>query len=99
MRHTREEALAWRIDETVDPNLWRPPKRHANSSEMCVVVASCWNILTPLPPSWVPHQLDLRKQFAEISRKHSPEPRRVYTFLTTATVRVALFFFLLDRVI
>ncbi|KAH9979099.1 G-alpha-domain-containing protein [Lactifluus volemus] len=27
----------------------------------------------------------LRKQFAEISRKHSPEPRRVYTFLTTAT--------------
>ncbi|KAH9044210.1 G-alpha-domain-containing protein [Lactarius hengduanensis] len=26
----------------------------------------------------------LRKQFQEIARKHSPEPRRVHTFLTTA---------------
>ncbi|KAI0296518.1 G-alpha-domain-containing protein [Multifurca ochricompacta] len=26
----------------------------------------------------------LRKQFQEIARKHSPEPRRVYTYLTTA---------------
>ncbi|KAI9457117.1 G-alpha-domain-containing protein [Lactarius psammicola] len=26
----------------------------------------------------------LRKQFQEIARRHSPEPRRVYTFLTTA---------------
>lgn len=36
---------------------------------------------------------DLRKQFLEVARKNSPEPRRVYTFLTTATVRIIYFFF------
>jgi hypothetical protein len=30
---------------------------------------------------------DLRKQFQEIARKHSAEPRSVYTFMTTAIVR------------
>jgi hypothetical protein len=30
---------------------------------------------------------DLRKQFLEIARKHSPEPRTVYCFMTTAVVR------------
>ena len=30
---------------------------------------------------------DLRKQFLEIARKHSPEPRSVYSFMTTAVVR------------
>jgi len=30
---------------------------------------------------------DLRKQFLEIARKNSPEPRNVYSFMTTAIVR------------
>jgi hypothetical protein len=30
---------------------------------------------------------DLRKQFLEIARKNSPEPRTVYSFMTTAIVR------------
>src|ERR1700761_3459106 len=30
---------------------------------------------------------DLRKHFQEIARKHSPEPRHVHAFLTTAIVR------------
>ena len=30
---------------------------------------------------------DLRKHFQEIARKHSPEPRSIHTFLTTAIVR------------
>ena len=32
-------------------------------------------------------QTDLRKQFQEIARRHSPEPRQVYIFMTTAIVR------------
>jgi hypothetical protein len=30
---------------------------------------------------------DLRKQFLEIARKNSPEPRTIYSFMTTAIVR------------
>ena len=41
-------------------------------------------------------QTDLRKQFLEIARKHSPEPRTVFSFMTTAVVRsfsfIPLFF-------
>jgi hypothetical protein len=35
---------------------------------------------------------DLRKQFLKVARKHSPEPRHVYTFLTTAIVRIIFLF-------
>ena len=33
---------------------------------------------------------DLRKQFLEIARKDSPEPRVIYSFMTTAIVRAPL---------
>jgi hypothetical protein len=36
---------------------------------------------------WVALHTDLRKQFLEIARKNSPEPRTVYSFMTTAIVR------------
>lgn len=38
-----------------------------------------------------PHT-DLRKQFLEIARKNSPEPRTVYSFMTTAIVRAPFLF-------
>ena len=36
---------------------------------------------------WVALHADLRKQFLEIARKNSPEPRTVHSFMTTAIVR------------
>ncbi len=39
---------------------------------------------------------DLRKQFLDIARKNSPEPRTVYSFVTTAIVRtlpIFIFFY------
>ena len=36
--------------------------------------------------------IDLRKHFQEIARKHSPEPREVHAFLTTAIVRPVFLF-------
>jgi hypothetical protein len=36
---------------------------------------------------WVALHTDLRKQFLEIARKNSPEPRSVHSFMTTAIVR------------
>ena len=36
---------------------------------------------------WVAPHADLRKQFLEIARKNSPEPRTVHSFMTTAIVR------------
>jgi len=36
---------------------------------------------------WVALHTDLRKQYLEIARKNSPEPRTVYSFMTTAIVR------------
>jgi hypothetical protein len=43
-------------------------------------------------------QTDLRKQFLEIARGDSPEPRAVYSFMTTAIVRALpmLFFFFIN---
>jgi len=40
-------------------------------------------------------QTDLRKQFQEIARRHSPEPRQVYIFMTTAIVRNILLILIL----
>jgi len=40
-----------------------------------------------------PHT-DLRKHFLEIARRNSPEPRTIYSFLTTAIVRGSCYSYL-----